>query len=577
MGKSGCKNFLKFFISLFFLLLPVNSYGDTDYYFSVPEMDVKVTVNQDSSIKIDYEIEFYCDVTGKAIDVVDIGFPTEDYDINSVTAQLKEKSGILLKQVKDELSKTAFFRDIKEEGFNKVIPLHDIRKSEYIDIGVEIHLGEHSIGPGSSAVLVVSGINKKMVFEDTSDKNYASVVFSPTWFGENFVTGTTNLKMTFIFPPGVKEGEGRWHENHGGRPQNIFFEEERLHYEWNFAQANPSRQYFFGISFPKKLVSSVRPPHEFAMTGKSKFKKMWKKNLSGDKTFSIVAKIFLAVIIVIIIEALKSVSSGKMKYLPPSIKIEGAGIRRGLTAPEAAVLMEMPLNKILTMILFGLLKKGAVKIKSHNPLRLEENPELVKDLREYEKWFIRALDIEGKLLEGNLRETLIELINSVERKMKGFSYRETIEYYRSIVSRGWDMVLQSQTPELKIEEWTKNLEWILMDKNFADKTKGTFAGESVVRTHFPIFWSDFHPSETKASSSPSQINLPVLPGADFANMVVSRIENISERVVSKLSSFSEGVTKVTNPAALKSSGGGGGRGCACACAGCACACAGGGR
>ena len=47
----------------------------------------------------------------------------------------------------------------------------------------------------------------------------------------------------------------------------------------------------------------------------------------------------------------------KLKYLPPKIAIEGHGIKRGLTAVEAAILMEQPLDKVMTMILFGVVKK----------------------------------------------------------------------------------------------------------------------------------------------------------------------------------------------------------------------------
>ena len=47
----------------------------------------------------------------------------------------------------------------------------------------------------------------------------------------------------------------------------------------------------------------------------------------------------------------------KLQYLPPKIAIEGHGIKRGLTAVEAAILMQEPLDKVMTMILFGVIKK----------------------------------------------------------------------------------------------------------------------------------------------------------------------------------------------------------------------------
>ena len=60
-----------------------------------------------------------------------------------------------------------------------------------------------------------------------------------------------------------------------------------------------------------------------------------------------------------------------MQYLPPKISIEGHGIKRGLTAVEAAIVMEQPMDKVLTMILFGVIKKSAASVKSREPLDVE--------------------------------------------------------------------------------------------------------------------------------------------------------------------------------------------------------------
>lgn len=53
----------------------------------------------------------------------------------------------------------------------------------------------------------------------------------------------------------------------------------------------------------------------------------------------------------------KASEKRKLKYLKPTLSVEGHGIKRGLTAVEAAILLEQPLDQVLTMILFGLLKK----------------------------------------------------------------------------------------------------------------------------------------------------------------------------------------------------------------------------
>jgi hypothetical protein len=52
----------------------------------------------------------------------------------------------------------------------------------------------------------------------------------------------------------------------------------------------------------------------------------------------------------------------RLEYLPPKLSIEGNGIKRGLTAVEAAIVMQQPMDRILTMILFAVVKKGAAQV-----------------------------------------------------------------------------------------------------------------------------------------------------------------------------------------------------------------------
>ena len=98
-----------------------------DYSFEVNEMIVDVQIEKDGSITIEYWIEFTCDEGAEAIDVVDIGFPTTDYDIDSVEADIDGNT------------------------------ITSIYASEYIDIGVESWLGIHAIQPGETKISQGSG------------------------------------------------------------------------------------------------------------------------------------------------------------------------------------------------------------------------------------------------------------------------------------------------------------------------------------------------------------------------------------------------------------------------------------
>ncbi len=282
----------------------------------------------------------------------------------------------------------------------------------------------------------------------------------------------------------------------------------------------------------------------------------------------------------------------RMKYLPPSLSVEGVGVKRGLTAVEAAILLETPLNKVLTMILFGLLKKGMVIVTSDEPLKLkkvEPPPQGVK-LHDYEQDFLEAITTKRTLSEQRLRKMMIKLIKDVNAKLKGFSRKDTVAYYRDIVSRAWQQVESDETPEVKSQHFDEGLEWMMLDEEFEDRTERTFREGPVF---VPIWWHRYRPWATSAPSpKPSTaaptskrgpVSLPTLPGAAFASTIVTGMQRTADKVVSSVERFTGGVTKATNPPPVRASsgrsrgGGGYSCACACACAGCACACAGGGR
>jgi hypothetical protein len=175
--------------------------------------------------------------------------------------------------------------------------------------------------------------------------------------------------------------------------------------------------------------------------------------------------------------------------------------------------------------------------------------------------------------------------------MKGFSRKETVDYYQSIMERAWKQIEEAGTPEVKSQMFDEALEWTMLDKNYDERTRRVFTGPVYV----PIWWGRYDPGYSSASSgSTGRISVPSggsrgpvsLPGSTFAASVVTGVQGFSSKVLGDVRSFTSGVTNKTNPVPVstgrsgggfRSSGGGGGCACACACAGCACACAGGGR
>jgi hypothetical protein len=533
--------------------------GAQQYAFSVDKNISHVYVNKDGSVDVEYWLTFTCQPGAHAIDIVDIGMPNEDYDLSSVQADIGG------------------------------IQSTDIRPSEYVKPGVEIHLGSKAIGGGQTDTLHVRFNVPKMVYPDDEDESYASAEFVPTWFDKKFVTGTTHLEVNFHFPPGVSGDQTKWHYQEFTSTSIVdtstSIVDDRLVFTWVDEKASGAEPYQFGVSFPNQYVDVVYEAPSAG--GLAAFTKLC--SFLGSPICWFIG--FIGFMALVSWAGNASQKRRRLKYLPPSLSVEGVGVKRGLTAVEAAILLEIPLNKVLTMILFGLLKKGMVIVTSDEPLKLKEvepPPQEVK-LHDYEQDFLKAITTKRTLSEQRLREMMIKLIKDVNAKLKGFSRKDTIAYYRDIVSRAWQQVESDETPEVKSQRFDEGLEWMMLDEEFEDKTERTFRTGPVF---VPVWWHRYRPWATSAPSpKPSTaaptskrgpVSLPTLPGAAFASTIVTGMQKTADKVVSSVERFTGGVTKVTNPPPVRASSGRSGGGgyscaCACACAGCACACAGGGR
>jgi hypothetical protein len=129
--------------------------------------------------------------------------------------------------------------------------------------------------------------------------------------------------------------------------------------------------------------------------------------------------------IAIVVSGLASSNRRKNQYLPQKISIEGHGIKRGLTAVEAAILLEEPLDKILTMILFSVIKKNAAEVITRDPLEIKTMEPLPEDLQPYEQDFITAFKESEANRRKEMRDMVIALVKNV-MKDESFSL-ETID------------------------------------------------------------------------------------------------------------------------------------------------------
>ncbi len=568
------------FLVLAVLAGSVTPVSAQDYRFQVPEQSVVVTINVDGTIAIDYTMTFQNDSGAHAIDIVDIGLPNYQYNLRSITAEI---NGQRITKITD---------------------------SDIVSPGISLYLLDNEIPAGGSGVVhaYITGV-ADVIYPATQEESeeYASLQFWPNWYGSQYCYGNTKYQMTIVLPPGLKESEGRYFipENWPGdsEPYSRILEDGRIFYTWESDQANGYTQYSFGASFPARLLNEgvivkepYVPPSDSGYSGSSGG---FNFDLSSICPF-IFCLGFVGFFALMIYSATIGAKKRKMKYLPPKIMIEGNGIKRGLTAIEAGVLMEQPMDKIFTMILFSLLKKNAAEVVSKDPLEIKASEPLPADLYAYETDFLDAFKETGSKRKKLLQNTMVNLIRSVTEKMKGFSRKETIAYYEDIMNRAWAQVEQANTPDVKAQVYEEVMDWTMLDKKYDERTTEVFKGPVFIPA--PSWWWRYEPNFTRPSTTVSMpttasapsvgtsgsrptISMPNIPGSAFAASVVNSVSSFSSNILGGLTGFTSGVTNITNPppppSTYRSSGGGGGGGhscaCACACAGCACACAGGGR
>ncbi|MCL5038133.1 MAG: DUF2207 domain-containing protein [Chloroflexi bacterium] len=541
------RKFLAFiFLALLWLFISAHP-AFAKYSFELPEAKAVVTAQKNGSADIEYWFTFKNDPGGQPIDVVDVGFPNNYCSVSSVYAQ--------------------------EDG----VDIRDIRKSAYINNGVEVHLPK-PIPPGESGTVYVKFPADRMVWQDDKDKEYASIEFSPTWFDGSLLNGTTARTVQVIMPQGVLPDEPRYHREKFTKAD---YTGTTVIYTWHDPAARFTGKYLIGASFPKKYVEKV---YERPKINLFAFLLKHLANAIGV----LFVWIFNPIIIfpVLIIFSFWQQRRRRMKYLPPTIGVEGVGVKTGLTAPRAALLLEVPLNKVVTMIMFGLIRKGFITVRKTEPLAFERLKKDEEPEYPYEKDFLKSFDEYGVPNEIRLRAMMIDMIKDLKERMRGFSLKDTVAYYRQVVSDAWKQVESADTPELKYKQYDDDFEWVALDHDFDRRTHNTFADTYVS----PSWWPRYITGGPSVSPAPSggggytpspNIEIPRMAGAEFASGLVGWFETSSQNIVGKSESFISSVTEVSNPVPVSSgsgfSGGGGGCACACACAGCACACAGGGR
>jgi len=180
-------------------------------------------------------------------------------------------------------------------------------------------------------------------------------------------------------------------------------------------------------------------------------------------------------------------------YQAAVARIEGGGIKRGLTPPEGAVVLGRPLNITLTLVIFEMLRKGFVRQVAAAPLTVEvaeafrargsglsaqargDKRRLAAQairatLHLYEEPFLEIIEANPSLAvhKLDLGVAVQPLVRYVAGRVGGYSLEETRAYYRLIIERAPREARSDGKLTFERQKvFDRNFGWVLLGEDFA--------------------------------------------------------------------------------------------------------------
>jgi hypothetical protein len=608
--------------------------AQANYSFAIPKATLECWVNPDASATLEYNLTFHCNEGAQAIDIVDIGMPTGDYDISNMKASL------------DGQAQTT------------------IQPSQVVHPGVEVHL-QPTIAPGKEGTLTFRCTIPNLVFQDTTNKDNAYFRITPTWYDSNFLTGTTDLAIVVYLPKDIKQDEVLY--------QSVPFSKkgqtsDKTVVAWTFTGNQAVRldsAHLVGVSFPKRDMQRVVSMSIFTL-----FWNWWTEDTGARGIWGVILLVATAIfffrmtsatgcVVFVMLAGMvggwMSVSPGfeltyvfflaplwiwgekakaahRHHYLPAIASVAGGGIKRGLTTPEAAIVLEQPLGRVLTLVLFGLLTKGVLRQVQAEPLIVELTPKAgdaaglaaeaaVYDqaaapptppaaaaippppaapapapadadagvVRSYEQAFLAALAAKPgvPVHEVDFDKPLRDFVLATAKKLAGFDLEQTKAYYLSIVNKAWQDAKALGDVQKRTEFVDDNLGWMMLSPHYGPYFNTWHGGGYY---YSPVWLRGG--MGAGGLGSPATNGVPSTGFSDVAASFAGWSEHVTGNLAGALDPVKVGLVTPGGAnlagadriagdifSSLASGGGGGmgGGGCACAGCACACACAGGGR
>lgn len=575
---------LALLIAVCFLVLVPADAKAASYDFEVNAEHIQVHILKDGSIDIDYQMDF---TNWGALDGVDIGLPNRHYDEGSANANIS--------------------------ACGKTWNLNDyLRRSPYVEVGMAVdfpsYVRSFTDQPGTRFTLRFHVNNPHMVYLDEVKSGYAGILFRPTWFDPAYQRGDTDvLDVKVYLPKGMANAsQAVYLKDHPWANISFDFDSYCLIATWGASDVDPGDQeggkFDVGVGFPKMYVERYYE-HDLRESLEDLY-------YSSKTLFWLFCPFaVIALVITLFIITIK-VCRGKARkdYFEPKLTQVGAGPRRDLTAVEAAVVLDRPLEMVVTMILYGLIRKGTVQVISRDkPIRLRKTSDT--GTYSYEVDYLAAIKDDGTLNKDLLRLALVTLIQNTEKKMAGFDLEDTKEYYVDICSRAWDEVRNAQTPEESLNKFEQSHDWVMLDLDYENTVDTVFSDPKYHNRALDKKYGDLTPMRPTGERPRDTLNIPYTP-RDWAKDYVKDLKSASRDFNVNLKSVAKDVVRSITPhetaktwlskmdfegaghdvlstgrtvhrtlggfSGHSSGGHGGGHGGGCACA-CACACAGGGR
>jgi hypothetical protein len=510
--------------------------------YTVNQEWAQLFINQDGTVDLTYNMSLT--INNGIMSAFDLGMPNRDFTIGTAVDQ--------------------YGRQLHTYSYTP-----DVASVDFID----------KLNAGQTIWYTITVNVAGMISNDTTNPGNYGMEFAPQW-DKN--VPVNNVRVQIVMPEGVNVNDVKTLPDKFWNNSGTVDGKTALY--WEVPNLQAGQQYPIGVSFPSQFLPNFTPTAPGAFGG---------IDIGTIIAIIVFVVIFLFILIFLVARAVK-----KNPYSAPKVSMETLGIKRGLTAVEASSLLELKPTQIVTEILYSLLQKRAVWAEASKPsLKLKilppyENKTGTKDnpLRYYEIDFLNALKPDGTLDEEKLAHTVTFLRDTVEQKLQGYNRKDTVDYYRKIVTTAWGQVEQAGTEELASKAYDEQLLWLMLDPNQKAKTATVFQNRVFMPDPLWFWWwygytiwyphPTYHPNvNIPAQSGPA----PTIPGADFANNIATSLENTTNNIVVNLEKFAAAIVPPAPKASHEPARSGSdcvcachACACACACVSCACACAGGG-